>query len=285
VLFIDSLGSGGAQRQIVELARGLKNRGHAVRVVMYHELYHFAPMLIENDIAYDCLRKRSAFDPLFLFDLFRYLRRHRPHALVAFLNVPGLWAKLIGRLARVPVIINSTRSTVIGDLRVWRVLERLTWRLATCAVVNAKSIKTVLQTTARVPAEHIHVIPNGVDPARFEVDLDPSEVLAMRTSLGASAGSMLVLVVGRVYAMKNHRCLIEAVIRAKLAEQFDVHLVFAGKVHDQVVRDDLGTLAESGGARTAGALSRPNRGRRALVENRRCERTTVFSGRSAQRRH
>ena len=37
LLFIDSLGAGGAQRQLVGLAVMLKRRGYAVKVVTYYD--------------------------------------------------------------------------------------------------------------------------------------------------------------------------------------------------------------------------------------------------------
>ena len=38
---IDSLGSGGAQRQLVQLAIGLKNKGVDVSFLMYHNIHFF----------------------------------------------------------------------------------------------------------------------------------------------------------------------------------------------------------------------------------------------------
>ena len=41
LLVIDSLGSGGAQRQIVNLAKGLKKNGHIVEIFIYDNSNNF----------------------------------------------------------------------------------------------------------------------------------------------------------------------------------------------------------------------------------------------------
>lgn len=51
ILFlIDSLGSGGAQRQVVTLSRHLITRGHKVSVLIYAEGDFFEPQVRENDV-------------------------------------------------------------------------------------------------------------------------------------------------------------------------------------------------------------------------------------------
>jgi hypothetical protein len=44
LLVIDGFGSGGAQRQMVNLAAGLTRRGHTAEFAIYHpEMRHLAP--------------------------------------------------------------------------------------------------------------------------------------------------------------------------------------------------------------------------------------------------
>jgi len=41
MLFTESLTSGGAERQIVELAKGMKANGHDIIVSFYRKYYHY----------------------------------------------------------------------------------------------------------------------------------------------------------------------------------------------------------------------------------------------------
>ena len=61
--FIDSLGAGGAQRQLVNLAIGLKKRDYIVSFLVYHVDDFYLPILQENGIEIsnleiDCHLKR-----------------------------------------------------------------------------------------------------------------------------------------------------------------------------------------------------------------------------------
>ena len=53
LLFIDSLGAGGAQRQLVGLARMLKDNGMQVKVITYHDNPFYLPTLEEGDVDYE----------------------------------------------------------------------------------------------------------------------------------------------------------------------------------------------------------------------------------------
>jgi hypothetical protein len=71
LLFIDHLGLGGAQRQIVELACGLAQRGHSVELLTYFPQHDFFLHRIqEQGIAGTQLSQRTRI-------LFRHCRRHR----------------------------------------------------------------------------------------------------------------------------------------------------------------------------------------------------------------
>lgn len=57
---IDSLGSGGAQRQLVSLAVELKKKGNDIRFLVYHEYDHFMPLLKEANISCEVVKGKSA---------------------------------------------------------------------------------------------------------------------------------------------------------------------------------------------------------------------------------
>ena len=50
LLFIDSLGPGGAQRQLVGLSGLLQKRGHELKVCTYHQIDFYKHYLDENNI-------------------------------------------------------------------------------------------------------------------------------------------------------------------------------------------------------------------------------------------
>jgi len=112
LLLIDSLGSGGAQRQLAYLAVLLKRAGHEVRVLKYHPLDFFEPFVVSNGVRVDAL---VGLAPLArIRAVRRYIRDADPDAVIAFLATPSLLAELAGLPRRRFKLIVSERSLDIN---------------------------------------------------------------------------------------------------------------------------------------------------------------------------
>src|SRR3712207_1658535 len=84
VLLIRSLNRGGAERQIVSLARGMQERGHQVRVATFYAGGPLLDELITAGVPVRTLEKRSRWDvPAFLLRLLQMLRAERPDVIYA----------------------------------------------------------------------------------------------------------------------------------------------------------------------------------------------------------
>lgn len=92
VCFIDSLGSGGAQRQLVNLAIGLKEEGHNVHFLVYRPDDFYLSRLKENDIKVTFIENRSYVSRL--WKCCKYIRSKKFDAVIAFLETPALIAEL-----------------------------------------------------------------------------------------------------------------------------------------------------------------------------------------------
>jgi len=90
--FIDSLGSGGAQRQLVTLAVGLKKRGHDIRFLVYHAEDHFLPLLKEADISCQVVPPCSYVQRVLAVR--KILRQGWQDVVLAFLEASSLYAEL-----------------------------------------------------------------------------------------------------------------------------------------------------------------------------------------------
>jgi len=90
--FIDSLGSGGAQRQLVTLAVGLKKRGHEIRFLVYHQDDHFIPLLQAVDIPWDVIPHCSYIQRVLAVR--RIFRKGWQDVVLAFLEAPCFYAEL-----------------------------------------------------------------------------------------------------------------------------------------------------------------------------------------------
>lgn len=87
IIFIDNLGSGGAQRQAVNLAGMLKAQGYDVSVLVYDDLPFYQSHLDERNIPTVLIKSPSSVRRLFAVR--RYLRRSGADVVITFLETPG----------------------------------------------------------------------------------------------------------------------------------------------------------------------------------------------------
>lgn len=88
--FIDGLGSGGAQRQMVNLAIGLKQRHHDVELMIYEDDMFYEPKLISYDIPIHKIDNTSYLKRV--INSRKFIRRFKPDMVISFLEVPNFIA-------------------------------------------------------------------------------------------------------------------------------------------------------------------------------------------------
>jgi glycosyltransferase involved in cell wall biosynthesis len=136
---IDHFGSGGAQRQMVNLACGLKGRGHDVDILAYFPDHDFfRPLIREAGIRVHEVRKGRGFSLAVLWNLVRLLRREGYDGVVSFLNRPNAYAELARVLSSRHALIVSERASHHSDeSRMGALVHRLLHRAADTVVANS----------------------------------------------------------------------------------------------------------------------------------------------------
>ena len=160
-------------------------------------------------VAVDSLTRRPGVtDDLRAFwQLVRLLRAEQPDVLHTHNPKPGILGRIAGRLARVPVVVNTQHGLYAQPTDRWRrrvpvyVAERIA---ATCShaelVQNPEDARTLMHTL-RVPARKVTVLGNGIDLARF--DGGRSARAATREEWGVSDTDVVAGVVGRLVLEKG----------------------------------------------------------------------------------
>jgi glycosyltransferase involved in cell wall biosynthesis len=232
ILFLArALSYGGAERQLVELARGLHGRGHDVGVAV---LYAGAPLEAElraAGVRVHDLRKRSRWDlARFLARLWVLLRRERPDVLHGYLTVPNLLVALARpALPGAAIVWGLRASNVDLDEYDWlaRMTDRATRRLSAVPdliVVNSRA-GLAHHIGSGVPEGRTVAIENGIDTRRFAPD--PAARAAVRARWHVAGSERLVGLVGRLDPMKDHATFLGAA--AKVAQgRADARFVCVG---------------------------------------------------------
>lgn len=107
---IDSLGAGGAQRQMVGLASFLKDRGYDVVVAFYHPEFFFADSLLAKEVPYIYLKK-SLRHSTRIFYIARFIRKFKPDVVISYLFTPSICASLATLTNHSFKLIVSERNT------------------------------------------------------------------------------------------------------------------------------------------------------------------------------
>ncbi|MCW2919504.1 MAG: hypothetical protein JWN52_7572 [Actinomycetia bacterium] len=239
-LLIGQLGLGGAEKQVVLLARGLRARGvdTTVLVMFAGGPREDALRAAGVPVVHLGFRRRTAgwgMLPSALMAFFRlvgHLRRMRPDVLHAFLIHSYVVAAPAARLAGVPVLVAGRRS--LGDFKQGRrlvlALERAATRATDHLIANAEAVAADARRQEGFAQDKITVVYNGLPDSAF--DLAPPAVLA--TDLP------VVLCVANFRPYKGHWYLLDAIARLR-AEALPCTLVLVG---DGPGRTDLEQFAE-----------------------------------------
>ena len=94
ILFTDSLGAGGAQRQLVGLAKLLNIEKYDVTVLTYHKFEFYIPFLQEDNIKYVLLNGLN--NPIKrIYSIIQYIRKEGPDVVIAYQETPSLIASFV----------------------------------------------------------------------------------------------------------------------------------------------------------------------------------------------
>lgn len=239
VLFVaNSLAIGGAERQLVNAACGLADRGHDVHVAALLDWVGLQPQLAAHGIPVHQLRiVRPVRAATALCSARQVVRRVRPDVLVAFDFQANLLARLVGHHLGVAVISSIRGARFGGPAReAWiRVTDRWSYR----TTANSEAVAADLVRRGLVAAERIAVVPNLVDTTRTP---RPGARERVRDELGVPASTVLFVALGHVVPAKDHATLVRAL--GRVPSEIPLLVAVAGKVYDSE-RAELEELAAS----------------------------------------
>lgn len=166
LLFIDSLGAGGAQRQLVGLARMLKEDGEQVKVITYHDNPFYLPILEEGGVDYENVSKaRNKY--MRLYYIRKAIKEYEPDWVIAYLDMPCMLAcvcKLLGGRFKLLVSERNTTQKLTKKER----FKFWLFRWADKIVPNSYSQERFILENNLAPRAKVKTITNFVDTSYFK---------------------------------------------------------------------------------------------------------------------
>lgn len=218
--FITSLQLGGAEKLLLEVARYLNRDKYKLFVVS----------LLGGELESE-LRSLGAetyvvgmhfrWDLSALVRLYRYLRKNKIQILHTHLYHPTIIGRIIGHLARVPVIISTYHYSYLYQRRFNMFLDRLTARFSNRIIVVSEASERFCVEEERLPEDRITLIYNGISLDEFD-RLDDTEPAPLFNDNFPIVGS-----IGRLCWDKGYQYLLQAA-RIILTERPGVHFAIIG---------------------------------------------------------
>lgn len=203
-----SLNCGGAERQLVMLAKGLKNKGYEVIVAVFYSGGHFEQELEQSGVTVSDLRKTGRWAIVsFLSRLSNLLKCSQPSVVYGFLSLPNILTVLMRKIVPRAKIVWGMRATdpQFGYYN-WLVplvyrIENLLSRYSDLIIVNSDAGRKDCEQR-NFPKSKLLVIKNGIDTGYFSPNADAGQ--AFRNTIDVREKEKLIGIVGRLDPMKNH---------------------------------------------------------------------------------
>lgn len=237
LLVTTGLKVGGAEHQVVALARAFLARGHAVAILSLSSGRELDAPADAHVVELN-MRKTPAGMVRALWQARELIRSWQPDVIHAHMVHANLFTRLLTRIVRCPPLVCTAHSFREGG-RLRMLAYRLTDRWSALTTHVSEDGRAGMIAAGAVPADRIVVLPNGIDIERFRPDTALRD--AARARLGIAADTRLALNVGRLVPEKAQDLLLRAFYQLDAAPPNHLLIAGGGPLH-QTLADQIAAL-------------------------------------------
>lgn len=210
-----SLESGGTERQLVTLAKGLDKNRLEVTVCLFYDQGELRKDLAgDKGVRLVSLDKKNRWDVAgFLARLALFLRKEKPHVIYAMLPVPNIISLVCAKAgsgAKIVWGVRASRREIPKGDPLPRIAYFLEARLSRCCdliIANSHAGKADILKRG-FPQSKIAVIENGIDTDKFVFTKSGRQDL--RKKWGVSPDELVIGMVANIRPVKDHETFLKA---------------------------------------------------------------------------
>jgi len=237
---IKGLGPGGAEQQLLELARVADSDRFAPQVVFALDWKdRLAPPIRDAGVPTDCLGVRTLADLRWVLRLRRHLRDDEIDIVHSHSPLLAVVARLLAPTVRSrPLLVSTEHNVWLARRPLTRMMNALTYRLDDAHIAVSARVRDSLPSRLRSSTE---VIDHGVDVAR--IGCLRHRRTDTRASLGIADDTLVVCTIANFRWQKGYTELLTAVrLLRDQGRQFIVLVIGQGPLEQEVreLRDRLG---------------------------------------------
>lgn len=215
--FIDSLGAGGAQRQIVYLACLLKERNYEVKVITYHNQPFYASVLEDYRVEYENIENAGNNKLFRIFHIGKAIRKYKPDCVIAYLDGPCVIASVLKLCCRPKWKLLVSERNTTQKLTWQERIKFMLYRWADKIIPNSYTQANFIKTRYPILANRVVPIVNLVDLTKFR----PIE-------RKKKSDVTQIIVVASIWESKNTKGLIKTVCEAVECGYDKFHVAWYG---------------------------------------------------------
>lgn len=205
---------GGAERQLIEIAKGLSERGHALGVMVFYEGGILETELQKSGISVLGLKKKGRWDLLpFFIRLVKQIRSFSPDVIYSFMtgaNIASVLIKIFTGKAKLVWGIRASDMDLSQYDWVVRSTSKLEYglsRFADSIIVNSSSGRDHAIKMG-MSEEKMQVVFNGIDTDEF--NLNPEAGKRIRSAWGVKDDEIIIGIIARLDPIKDHKTFLDA---------------------------------------------------------------------------
>jgi glycosyltransferase involved in cell wall biosynthesis len=245
---IDSLGSGGAQKQLVELAKGFSAKGHDVSFLVYHDINFYEMELLASGIKVNKILETNYI--IRIVKMWKFIRTSNSNAVLSFLQSSNFicematlptkkWNLVVGERSANPNIKKSFK------LRSYRWFHLLANQVVSNSYANIKIVQSI---NPLIKDKNCSVIYNMIDFSVWQSNESQNNLVSNKFKL---------IVVASHRYLKNAKGLIKAVSKLSNTEQDRLTIDWYGGAQPDNSFEEANQMIESYGLQNVFFFHKP----------------------------